>query len=42
MSAIEKEIEDCKKAIWYIKDHIKQLEKLEFLINGEKPNDKTP
>ena len=41
MSAIEKEIEDCKKAIWYINDHIKHLEKSEFLVNGEKPNGKT-
>ena len=25
MSNLEKEIEDCNKAIWYIKDHIKML-----------------
>lgn len=27
MSPIEKEIEDCEKSIWYIKDHIEQLKK---------------
>lgn len=26
MSAVDKEIEDCQKAIWYINDRIKQLE----------------
>lgn len=25
LSDVEKEIEDCKKAIWYINDHIKHL-----------------
>lgn len=41
LSDIEKEIEDCKKAIWYINDHIKHLKNLEFLVNGEQPNGKT-
>lgn len=27
MSNLEKEIEDCNKAIWYIKDHVKMLNK---------------
>lgn len=27
MSEIEKEIEDCNKAIWYIEDHVKMLNK---------------
>lgn len=27
MSNLEKEIEDCNKAIWYIEDHIKMLNK---------------
>lgn len=30
MSKVEKEIEDLKKAIWYINDRIKQLEKQEI------------
>lgn len=41
LSDIEKEIEDCKKAIWYINDHIKHLKNPEFLVNGEQPNGKT-
>ena len=41
LSDIEKEIEDCKKAIWYINDHIKHLKNPEFTINGEQPNGKT-
>ena len=35
LSDIEKEIEDCKKAIWYINDHIKHLKNPEFTVNGE-------
>lgn len=27
MSNLDKEIEDCNKAIWYIKDHVKMLNK---------------
>ena len=41
LSDIEKEIEDCKKAIWYINDHIKYLKNPEFTVNGEQPNGKT-
>ena len=41
LSDVEKEIEDCKKAIWYINDHIKHLKNPEFLVNGEQPNGKT-
>ena len=41
LSDVEKEIEDCKKAIWYINDHIKHLKNPEFLVNGEQPNSKT-
>ena len=41
LSDVEKEIEDCKKAIWYINDHIKHLKNPEFTINGEQPNGKT-
>ena len=41
LSDIEKEIEDCKKAIWYINDHIKHLKNPEFTVNGEQPNGKT-
>lgn len=41
LSDVEKEIEDCKKAIWYINDHIKHLKNSEFLVNGEQPNGKT-
>lgn len=33
MSELEKEIEDCNKAIWYIKDHVKMLNKK---LNGQK------
>ena len=40
LSDVEKEIEDCKKAIWYINDHIKHLKNLEFRVNGEQPNGK--
>lgn len=41
LSDVEKEIEDCKKAIWYINDHIKHLKNPEFTVNGEQPNGKT-
>ena len=41
LSDIEKEIEDCKKAIWYINDHIKHLKTSKFTVNGEQPNGKT-
>ena len=41
LSDIEKEIEDCKKAIWYINDHIKHLKNPKFTVNGEQPNGKT-
>ena len=41
LSDVEKEIEDCKKAIWYINDHIKHLKNPEFTVNGEQPNSKT-
>lgn len=41
LSDVEKEIEDCKKAIWYINDHIKHLKNPEFKVNGEQPNGKT-
>lgn len=41
LSDVEKEIEDCKKSIWYINDHIKHLKNPEFLVNGEQPNGKT-
>lgn len=41
LSDIEKEIEDCKKAIWYINDHIKHLKTPKFTVNGEQPNSKT-
>ena len=41
LSDVEKEIEDCKKAIWYINDHIKQLKNPEFTVNEEQPNGKT-
>jgi predicted nucleic acid-binding Zn-ribbon protein len=41
LSDVEKEIEDCKKAIWYINDHIKHLKNSEFRVNGEQPNGKT-
>ena len=41
LSDVEKEIEDCKKAIWYINDHIKHLKNPKFTINGEQPNGKT-
>ena len=41
LSDIEKEIEDCKKAVWYINDHIKHLKNPKFTVNGEQPNGKT-
>lgn len=41
LSDKEKEIEDCKKAIWYINDHIKHLKNPEFTVNGKQPNSKT-
>ena len=41
LSDVEKEIEDCKKAIWYINDYIKHLKTPEFTVNGEQPNGKT-
>ena len=41
LSDVEKEIEDCKKAIWYINDHIKHLKNPKFIVNGEQPNGKT-
>lgn len=41
LSDVEKEIEDCKKAIWYINDHIKHLKTPKFTVNGEQPNGKT-
>ena len=41
LSDVEKEIEDCKKAIWYINDHIKHLKNPKFTVNGEQPNGKT-
>ena len=41
LSDVEKEIEDCKKAIWYINDHIKHLKTPKFIVNGEQPNGKT-
>ena len=41
LSDVEKEIEDCKKAIWYINDHIKHLKNPEFTVNGKQPNSKT-
>lgn len=36
ISDIDKEIEDCNKAIWYIKDHIKQLETQKDLAKHDK------
>lgn len=33
MSNLDKEIEDCNKAIWYIKDHVKMLNKK---LNGQR------
>ena len=41
LSDVEKEIEDCKKAIWYINDHIRHLKTPKFTVNGEQPNGKT-
>ena len=36
MSNLDKEIEDCNKAIWYIKDHVKMLNKK---LNKNEQND---
>lgn len=35
MSPIDKEIEDCRKAVWYILDHISNLEKKKLCLENK-------